>query len=109
MLFFVELAVYYQIANIGVWPRQESTSQLDAMACGLPLILSNKIEALERIDGNGYLYNEDDSEDLAKKIHKMFVSNDIYSFSKKSSEKIKKDYSWLSIAENRIKDYNNTN
>ena len=104
-----ELAVYYQIANIGVWPRQESTSQLDAMACGLPLILSNKIEALERIDGNGYLYNEDDSEDLAKKIHKMFVSNDIYSFSKKSSEKIKKDYSWLSIAENRIKDYNNTN
>src|SRR5262249_33062467 len=27
---------FYRAADIGVWPKQESTSQLDAAACGLP-------------------------------------------------------------------------
>ena len=27
-------------AEIGIWPTQESTSQLDALACGLPIIIN---------------------------------------------------------------------
>src|SRR5687768_1987385 len=51
-----QLPGYYWAADIGVWPREESTSQLDAMACGLPLVLSNQVKVIERIEGNGLLY-----------------------------------------------------
>jgi glycosyltransferase involved in cell wall biosynthesis len=63
-----DLPPIYRAADIGVWPRQESTSQLDAAACGLPLILDEAVEVRERIDGNGLTYQGGDSDDLADKI-----------------------------------------
>ena len=32
------LARYFRAADIGVWPRQESMSMLDAASCGLPIV-----------------------------------------------------------------------
>ncbi len=46
-----DLPPYYWAADIGVWPKQELTSQLDAAAAGLPIILSDRITVLERVDG----------------------------------------------------------
>ena len=49
----LDLPPYYWAADIGVWPRQESTSQLDAAAAGLPIILSDRITVLERVRATG--------------------------------------------------------
>jgi len=66
-----DLAQYYQAADIGVWPKQESTSQLDAIACGLPIILSDRVHVTERMEGNGLLYLEGSASSLADCLHEI--------------------------------------
>ena len=59
------------MADIAVWPSQESTSQLDALGCGLPLVLGNKIKVTERIEINGLMYEEGDSSSLADALRTL--------------------------------------
>jgi glycosyltransferase involved in cell wall biosynthesis len=64
-----ELFKYYNAADIGVWPLQCSVTMLEATACGLPSIISDKCGATERVAaGNGLLYSQSNSTDLANKI-----------------------------------------
>ena len=100
-----ELPNYYWSSDIGVWPRQESTSQLDAAACGLPLVLSNRIEVLDRVQGNGILYNEDDHFDLAEKLSSLEDSKIRMSLGSVGAENVSRKFSWKTIALNRIADY----
>jgi len=67
-----ELSRYYSAADVGVWPLQCSISMIEAMSCGLPVIISDKSGALERINnGNGLMYREGDIEDLAGKMEAL--------------------------------------
>lgn len=100
-----ELPKFYWIADIGVWPAQESTSQLDAAACGLPLILSNKIQVYERINGNGLLYEEGNEKELANVIMELNDNKKRIIMRKIGIKKIKNNYSWEKIAKDRIVDY----
>jgi len=64
-----ELYKYYSAADVGVWPLQCSMTMLEAMSCGLPVIISDKSGALERIsEGNGIAYREGDVADLQRKM-----------------------------------------
>jgi glycosyltransferase involved in cell wall biosynthesis len=100
-----ELAQFYRAADIGVWPKQESLSQLDAIACGLPIILSYKVKVLERIDGNGLVYKEGDPDDLAEKIRILFNVNTRKEMGELGAKKMKDHFSWNRIAEERLRDY----
>jgi glycosyltransferase involved in cell wall biosynthesis len=100
-----ELPKLYWLADIGVWPSQESTSQLDAAACGLPLILSDHIEVKERVDGNGLLYDEDNEIDLAEKIRLLQNIPLRQKMSSIGAENVKNKFSWRAIAQERVKDY----
>lgn len=100
-----DLPSYYWAADIGVWPKQESTSQLDAAACGLPLILSNKIKVSERVEGSGLLYEEDNSDDLAHQIRQLSSSETRQRMGEIGMQKIKNHYSWVKIARQRLQDY----
>lgn len=100
-----ELPKYYRAADIGVWPREESTSQLDAAACGLPLILSDQIKVLERVDGNGLRFKEGDAKDLAEKIFSLKDIELRKKMSSKSIENVLLKFSWDKIAEERLRDY----
>ncbi|MCK9209745.1 MAG: glycosyltransferase family 4 protein [Ignavibacteriaceae bacterium] len=100
-----ELPKFYRASDIGVWPREESTSQLDAAACGLPLILSDKIKVLERVKGNGLLFHEGDINDLADKISSLKDIQARKKMSMKSIENVVQNFSWDTIAKERIKDY----
>lgn len=100
-----QLPLYYRAADIGVWPREESTSQLDAAACGLPLILSNRIKVLERVEGNGLLYEEGDHLDLSSVLARMQDSGIRRSMSKIGAKKVHEQFSWEKIARDRVKDY----
>ena len=103
---YQELPGFYQLADIGIWPRQESTSMLDATANGLPIIISDKVQAKERIDGNGLTYSENDVESLISKLIQLKDGKLRSQLSNYGVEKIKNKFSWLKIAEERLKDYN---
>jgi len=100
-----ELPRYYRSADIGVWPREESTSQLDAAACGLPLILSRRIKVVERVDGNGLLYTEGDHLDLARALKELQDPGKRNDMSAIGVRKVRDHFSWEKIARERIQDY----
>jgi len=103
---FNKLPLIYQAGELGVWPREESTSMLDAMASGLPLIISNKVTAMERVDGNGAVYEEKDSEDLSRKILDLLEDSKKYDeMSTFGVQKVQANYSWDAFAVNRMMDY----
>ena len=100
-----ELPQYYQAADIGVWPKEESTSQLDAVACGLPIIISDRVKATERIQGNGLQYIENNSEDLARQINKLSTQKKRVQMGQLGAMKIIERFSWRNIAKSRLRDY----
>ncbi|MFI5148637.1 MAG: glycosyltransferase family 4 protein [Bacteroidia bacterium] len=100
-----ELVKYYQAADIGVWPKQESTSQLDAAACGLPLILSSRVADTARIEGNGLSYEHESYEDLAARIRSLEALPVRKQLGNYGVDKIQKLYSWKYIARKRLLDF----
>jgi len=100
-----ELPPFYSASDIGVWPRQESTSQLDAAACGLPIILSNRVKAPERVQGNGLTYEEGDPRDLARQVNALSDSSTRSHLGECGATKMREYYSWYSIAKRRARDY----
>lgn len=100
-----ELARFYWAADIGVWPTQESTSQLDAAACGLPLILSDRVKVLERVERNGLLYREGDVEDLARQIRALASEGLRRRMGEHGARKMREQFSWKVLAERYIRDY----
>ena len=104
-VFFRELADFYRMADIGVWPREESTSILDAAACGLPLIISNTVQSVESIENNGLTYRENDVDDLVDVLLQMKDEKIRKQFSVNGVEKMKRNFSWVRMAEIRIEEY----
>lgn len=102
-----DLPNFYQAADIGVWPRQESTSQLDAMATGLPIIISNKVEVEDRWVGNGLQYIEGDIDSMKDALLKLQDKNIRLKKGKVGREKIEKKMSWNYIAKLRLADFEN--
>jgi glycosyltransferase involved in cell wall biosynthesis len=105
---FTELPSLYWAADIGVWPRQESTSQLDAAACGLPLVVSNRVKAIERVEGNGLTYDEGNQSDLARKLDALSDSSIRSELGQYGAKKMQEHYSWYHTAERRVQDYANS-
>lgn len=102
------LPAFYRMADIGVWPKQESTSQLDALSCGLPLILSDKIHVTERVENCGLQYQEGNSESLAQQLKALSTSQSLrIQMGKIGSEKMVRDFSWDKIAALYASDYQN--
>lgn len=100
-----ELAPLYWASDIGVWPRQESTSQLDAAACGLPVIIGDRANVFERIVGNGAFYREDSVDDLARVIATLAEPSVRNRMGAHGARKMRELYSWDSIARERAGDY----
>ena len=100
-----ELPPLYWASDIGVWPRQESTSQLDAAASGLPIILSDRVSVRERIDGNGMTYSDGDAADLAERILSLRRPEVREAMGQIGSRKMRDLFSWRLIAQKRADAY----
>jgi glycosyltransferase involved in cell wall biosynthesis len=100
-----DLPPLYWAADIGVWPKQESTSQLDAAACGLPIVVSERLSVKERVDGNGLTYDEGDVGDLAAKILSLKSAARRNLLGEVGGEKMRAQFSWRRIARERAEDY----
>jgi len=67
---YSNLAKYYQLADVAVFPKQCSLSFFDVQACGLPVLLENNEINYERVKyGNGLLFKSNDITDLRDKIY----------------------------------------
>ncbi len=102
---FYELAAYYRAADIGVWPTNESTSTLDAAACGIPIIVSDGIAYRKHVGGNGIVYKMNDLEDLINVLLKLRDRETRKRLGSFGAEKMARQFSWESIAMHRLKDY----
>ena len=100
-----QLPLYYQAADIGVWPKQESTSQMDAAACGLPLVLSNRVRAYERIKDNAFVYEENDIADLTVQLLKLADPLLRRKMGEVGAKRMREQCSWQKIAQEAIKEY----
>lgn len=100
-----DLPRFYNSSDIGVWPLQESTSQLDAIACGMPIVINEKVEDNFRVDGNGLKYRDRDFKDLALKILLLEDKKKREEFGKIGSKKVHDFYSWDILAEKRVNDF----
>jgi glycosyltransferase involved in cell wall biosynthesis len=103
---YKDLYKFYQIADIGVWPAQESTSMLDAASTGVPIIVNDTVQATERFEGNGLSYRLGDPNDLADKILKLYQDEKLrVALGKEGERKMSEEYSWDRIAKEREQDY----
>jgi glycosyltransferase involved in cell wall biosynthesis len=99
------LAEYYRIADIAVWPTQESISMLDAAASALPIVVSDQIGEINRVDGNGRIFKEGEVNDLSKVLYELRDELTRTTLGKMGREKMDKSYSWNNIAISVTKDY----
>lgn len=108
------LPIYYASADIGVWPGQESTSQLDAVAAGVNLILTDNIKAYSLIfstESSGKpkivsaFYEHANLESLIKELKALYDNEKRLQLSRRGMREIYDKYSWNVIAEQRILDY----
>ena len=95
---YPELAAYYRAAEIGVWPRQESMSMLDAAATGLPVIVSNTMSDPARIDGNGRMYEEDSVPSLIEALRTFADAAARRQYGSVGRERMIEHFSWLRLA-----------
>jgi glycosyltransferase involved in cell wall biosynthesis len=82
---------------------------VEAMACGIPAIVSN-IEGLNEIvqdNVSGLLFKRGDYKDLAAKIHRIFKDTNLYNALKAQGLKRAQDFSVVTTVDNFILQYNN--
>jgi glycosyltransferase involved in cell wall biosynthesis len=100
-----ELGAFYRAADIGVWPAQESMSMLDALACGLPLVANDTMDAPERLQGTGLQYRLGDGADLALKLRSLGDACARGPLGAAGARRMREEFSWGAIAGRRLLDY----
>lgn len=110
-----ELPKFYQMADVGVW-WAETTSQLDAVASGLCLVLTDQIKAYDLVTTEGGInearprivsrfFKHNDLTSLAQQLETLLPETVRQPLSEKGVAAAQQKYSWDSIAKNRIEDY----
>lgn len=110
---YLELAKFYQVADLSIFPKQCSLSFYDAQACGLPVLSEdNNINIDRNKHNNGICFKSDNVEDIICKI-KMFSEMKEIEYEKmrqNSIDFIVNNYDYKDIAEQYteilIKEYN---
>lgn len=100
-----QLGDFYRASDIGVWPAQESTSMLDAAACGLPIVANHTMTAPERLEGNGVSYKLNDLGDLVRVLLELRDAEKRQRLGSFGASKMAREFSWESIARRRLRDY----
>ncbi len=105
LMHFSKLAPYFRASDIGVWPTNESSSMLDAAACGLPLIISDGVVYRDHVNGNGLIYQQNDLNDLVAKLLELSSPETRRELGNCGADKMFEKFSWDSVARRRLADY----
>lgn len=100
-----DLPKYYRAADIGVWPRQESMSMLDAAASGLPIVVDDEIGDRSRVDGAGYDYRRGSVDSLVRALLALNSRATRLEMGRRGRERVVRDRSWASVAERLVAEY----
>lgn len=102
---YSELGSYYRCSDIAVWPTNESTSMLDAAACGLPLVVSTGVVYRDHVNGNGLVFEMGDVPDLKRTLISLADPALRIELGEAGAKKMRAQFSWLSKARTRLADY----
>ena len=102
---YEELPPYYRAADIGVWPTQESASMLDAAASGLPIVVSDRLVARERVDTNGLTYAEGNIADLERVLSQLGDAERRAKMGRAGVKKMVEQFSWDAVARRTLDDF----
>ena len=100
-----DLPRFYWAADVGVWPTQESMSMLDAAACGLPIVVNDRIGEPERAEGSGLLFRAGNLGSLADALLQLGDPALRSQLGDAGARKVAADYSWDKIARDRLADF----
>jgi glycosyltransferase involved in cell wall biosynthesis len=99
------LAEHYRAADIAVWPTQESMSMLDASASGLPIVVSNRVGAKERVVGNGRMYEENDVASMGEALLSLSAAGERRALGAVGRGKTEAGNNWKTYARRLEADY----
>lgn len=102
---YKDLPQLYRASDIGVWPTQESMSMLDAAASGLPIVVSDRMGDMDRVEGNGLVFSEGSVEDLARALHDLKSKDRRKQLGDAGRCKVEAKLSWKALAQMRIRQY----
>jgi glycosyltransferase involved in cell wall biosynthesis len=101
---FKELGAYYRAADAAVWLANESTSMLDAAACGLPIIVSDRIYQ-DHVTGNGLAYRLNDMASLLEKLRILANPQERARMSEAGARKMREGFTWELAARKRLRHF----
>ncbi len=99
---YMELAPFFQMSDLVIFPKQCSLSFYDAQACGIPVLFEdNEINSKRAVNGNAVTFKSNDIYDCRKKIIQIANMNasDYLSMSRASEELIKESYDYKKICD----------
>jgi glycosyltransferase involved in cell wall biosynthesis len=99
------LAEHYRAADIAVWPTQESMSMLDASASGLPIVVSNRVGAKERVVGNGRMYEDNDVASMGEALLSLSAAGERRALGAVGRGKTEAGNNWKTYARRLEADY----
>jgi glycosyltransferase involved in cell wall biosynthesis len=102
---FSELGDYYRAADIAAWLTNESTSMLDAAACGIPIIVSDRIYQ-DHVVGNGLSYKMNDLDSLCDALRSLQDEPLRRELGNAGAKKMRDRFSWEMAAKTRLEDFN---
>jgi glycosyltransferase involved in cell wall biosynthesis len=102
---FSELGPFYRAADIAVWPGNESTSMLDAAACGLPVVISDEVFYRAPVEGNGRVFQQNDPRSLSETLFALGDPAIRKALGTAGAARMAREFSWESIAKRRLLDY----
>lgn len=97
-----ELRKLYNASDIGVWTRATITT-LEAIGCGLPVIIPN-IQSTKHLveDGNGLLYEYGDPSQLADRLKYYMLQENRIKAREKALNAFRNKYSYLTLAKQLV-------
>jgi glycosyltransferase involved in cell wall biosynthesis len=101
---FSELGRYYRACDVAVWLTNESTSMLDAAACGLPIVVSDRIYQ-DHVTGNGLSYRMNDLDSLCEKLRVLEDPQARRVMGEMGARKMHDKFSWELAARKRFTDF----
>jgi glycosyltransferase involved in cell wall biosynthesis len=116
-----DLHKYYQLADIAVWPFGESSSQLDAVATGHCLVMSEGVQTYDSVESAtnftktaayrpkivSCFYKTHDLADLVRALESLRNKKERDRLQALGMKEVRDIFSWDAIAQRRLEDYAN--